>query len=107
MTSFADRLAFEITEGWAVKARANQLPPEDGWSIWLLLAGRGFGKTRVLSEMANSWAASGRYKRLALVAATAADARAVVVSTDIREHPASGDVAEWRDGLHVQRGGAR
>jgi phage terminase large subunit-like protein len=79
MTSFADRLAFEITEGWAVKARANQLPPEDGWSIWLLLAGRGFGKTRVLSEMANSWAASGRYKRLALVAATAADARDVLV----------------------------
>jgi phage terminase large subunit-like protein len=79
MTSFADRLASELTEGWWVKARANQLPPEGDWSVWLLLAGRGFGKTRVLSEMANSWAASGRYKRMALVAATAADARDVLI----------------------------
>jgi predicted phage terminase large subunit-like protein len=79
MTTFADRLASELTEGWWVKARKNQLPPEGDWSVWLLLAGRGFGKTRVLSEMANAWAASGRYKRMALVAATAADARDVLV----------------------------
>jgi phage terminase large subunit-like protein len=79
MTTFADRLASELTEGWIVKARANQLPPAGDWSVWLLLAGRGFGKTRVLSEMANSWAASGRHKRMALVAATAADARDVLV----------------------------
>jgi phage terminase large subunit-like protein len=69
MTTFADRLASELTEGWWVKARANQLPPAGDWSVWLLLAGRGFGKTRVLSEMANSWSASGLYKRLAIVAA--------------------------------------
>jgi phage terminase large subunit-like protein len=79
MTSFADRLASELTEGWTTKARANQLPPLGDWSVWLLLAGRGFGKTRVLSEMANSWAASGQYKRMALVAATASDARDVLV----------------------------
>ena len=71
MTTFADRLAAELTEGWAIKARANQLPPDGDWSVWLLLAGRGFGKTRVLSEMANSWAASKRCGRMALVAATA------------------------------------
>lgn len=58
MTTFAGRLASELTEGWAVKARPTQLPPEGDWSIWLLSAGRGFGKTRVLSEMANAWAAS-------------------------------------------------
>jgi hypothetical protein len=34
------------------------------------LAGRGFGKTRVLSEMANAWASSGQTKRIAIVAAT-------------------------------------
>src|SRR6516165_6496807 len=79
MTSFADRLASELVDGWWVKARPNQLPPDGAWSVWLLLAGRGFGKTRVLSEMANSWAASGQYKRMALVAATAADARDVLV----------------------------
>jgi len=45
----------------------------------MLLAGRGFGKTRVLSEMANLWATAGVCKRMALVAATAADARDVMV----------------------------
>jgi predicted phage terminase large subunit-like protein len=44
-----------------------------------MLAGRGFGKTRVLSEMCNAWAASGTCRRIALVAATAADARDVMV----------------------------
>ena len=77
--AFASRLASELTDGWLVTARASQLPPLGGWSIWMLLAGRGFGKTRVLSEMANSWAISGTCRRLALVAATAADARDVMV----------------------------
>ena len=79
MNSFAGRLAQELDGGWLVTARHNQLPPPGGWSIWLLLAGRGFGKTRVLAEMANSWAISGQCKRMAVVAATASDARDVIV----------------------------
>jgi phage terminase large subunit-like protein len=38
---------------WLATARPNQLPPPgDDWFIWVLLAGRGFGKTRSLSEFA-------------------------------------------------------
>jgi phage terminase large subunit-like protein len=78
--TFADRLADELTGGWLVTARQNQLPPPgDDWSVWLLSAGRGFGKTRVIAEQVNSWAASGSCKRIAIVAATASDARDVVV----------------------------
>ena len=77
--TFADRLASELSEGWLLKARPNQRLPEGDWSVFLLLAGRGFGKTRVLSETANSWAASGQYKRQAIVAATASDCRDVLV----------------------------
>ena len=73
MNTFARRLAAELEAGWRIIARPNQLPPDGDWQVWLLLAGRGFGKTRVLSEMANSWAASGQAKRIAIVAATAAD----------------------------------
>jgi phage terminase large subunit-like protein len=51
--NFADRLASELTHGWLATARPSQLAPSGDWSIWLLLAGRGYGKTRVLSEMAN------------------------------------------------------
>jgi len=30
---------------WQAQARAKQLPPEDPWTLWLIMAGRGFGKT--------------------------------------------------------------
>jgi phage terminase large subunit-like protein len=77
--ALAAGLASALETGWQVTARSNQLPPDGDWSIWLLLAGRGFGKTRVLSEMANAWASSGQTKRIAIVAATAADTRDVMV----------------------------
>jgi phage terminase large subunit-like protein len=79
-TAFADLLARELETGWATKARQNQVPPPgDDWFVWLLLAGRGFGKTRVLSEFAIAHANQTTTARIALVAATAADARDVVV----------------------------
>jgi len=76
---FADRLAAELEGGWHTVARANQLPPDGDWTVWLLLAGRGFGKTRTLAEWVNDQAASGQAKRIAIVAATASDCRDVVV----------------------------
>lgn len=77
--SIAAQLADALENSWRAKARPNQLPPPGDWSIWLLLAGRGFGKTRVLSEMCNNWATTGQCRRIAIVAATAADARDVMV----------------------------
>src|ERR1700720_740745 len=57
----------------------HQLPPPGDWFVWLLLAGRGFGKTRSLSEFVLDNVASGTAKRVAVVAATAGDARDVLV----------------------------
>ena len=34
------------TDGWRAVAREKQLPPPGDWFTWLLMAGRGFGKTR-------------------------------------------------------------
>jgi predicted phage terminase large subunit-like protein len=79
VNQFAARLAAELTDGWLAKARPNQLAPPGPWSVWLIISGRGWGKTRVLAEQTNSWAASGRARRIAIVAATAADARDVLV----------------------------
>lgn len=45
----------------------------------MVLAGRGFGKTRTGAEWVRDQVESGRCKRIALVAATAADARDVMV----------------------------
>lgn len=70
---------------WEFWARPNQLQPEGDWTTWLILAGRGFGKTRVGAETIRAWAcgdtplAAGHCSRIALVAETAADGRDVMV----------------------------
>src|SRR3989440_11777756 len=77
--AFAAQLADALEGGWPAIARPNQLPPPGDWQVWLLLAGRGFGKTRTLAEWVCQQAGSGQAGRIALVAATAADARDVLV----------------------------
>jgi len=72
-------------------ARANQRPPEGSWRTWLLLAGRGFGKTRTAAEWVRHEIAQGSMRRVALVGATAADVRDVMI-----EGP-SGLLASCRD----------
>lgn len=64
---------------WPFWARPKQLAPAGGWSYWLLLAGRGFGKTRSVTEWARHKAESMPGSRGAIVSATAADARDIVV----------------------------
>ena len=73
----AELLAFDAAfEAWAAD---GQLPPqEDGWRTWLMLAGRGFGKTRAGAEWVHQLAWS-KPMRIALVAATIDEARAVMV----------------------------
>lgn len=58
-------------------ARPSQRPPAGDWLVWLMLAGRGFGKTRSGAEWA--WRKARTQHRGALVAPTAGDARDVMV----------------------------
>ena len=62
-------------------ARPHQLPPpeSDYWSYWLVLAGRGWGKTRVAMEDAWWYGVSNPNARIALIAPTYADARDTMV----------------------------
>lgn len=64
---------------WSFWARHNQIAPAGNWTFWLLLAGRGFGKTRTGAEWINERVQSGLARRIALVAPTAADVRKVMV----------------------------
>lgn len=59
---------------WQSKqARSNQLPPETNWKTWLILSGRGWGKTRTGSEWIVWQALNNPKTRWAVVAATSAD----------------------------------
>jgi phage terminase large subunit-like protein len=64
---------------WKAHARENQRQPLGDWRVWLILAGRGFGKTRTGAETLREWVSQGLCKRLALVADTEDEARHVMV----------------------------
>lgn len=64
---------------WPLFRRQNQTPPSGDWSTWLLLAGRGFGKTRVLSEYTIDAVRAGQATRVAVAGRTSADVRDVLV----------------------------
>nr|WP_319235775.1 terminase family protein [Sphingomonas sp.] len=69
----------ELLWSWPFWARPAQLAPEGDWRTWLILAGRGFGKTRAGAEWVRAQAERSPEARIALVAATMAEARAVMV----------------------------
>jgi predicted phage terminase large subunit-like protein len=60
---------------WRITARPDQLTPEGDWLTWLILAGRGWGKTRTGAEDAAWYAVKHDGVRVAVVAPTYADAR--------------------------------
>jgi phage terminase large subunit-like protein len=64
---------------WSFWARPNQLPPPGNWTKWLILAGRGFGKTRSIVEFVQAEVEAGRARRIGIAGATASDVRDVLV----------------------------
>lgn len=69
----------EILHLWDFWARPKQRTPEGNWRIWLILAGRGFGKTRTGAEFIREQVNQGRAKHIALVGPTAATVRDTMI----------------------------
>ncbi len=62
---------------WDVNAREKQRLPTADFFVWLILAGRGFGKTRTGSETVRQWIKTN--DMVNLVGATADDARDIMI----------------------------
>ena len=67
--------AFTHRMRWLKTARPEQVTPPDDWRAWLILAGRGWGKTRTGAEDLAHYALWNPASRLAVIAPTYADAR--------------------------------
>ena len=80
VSGLSDAEAAALFYDWKAWARTSQLMPEGDWDGWLILAGRGYGKTRMGAEAICAEAVSGRSKRIGLVAETSADGRDVLVN---------------------------
>jgi len=69
----------ELLTRWPAWAHPGQLPPPGEWRAWLLMAGRGFGKTRAGAEWVSALARSEPSLRIALVGRTNDEVRKVMV----------------------------
>lgn len=69
--------ALQARAKWISEARPNQITPwrKEGWAVWLMLAGRGFGKTRAGAEDVSWYANCNPGHRIAIIAPTYSDAR--------------------------------
>jgi len=75
--SEAERRALD--EYWPAWAHEGQEPSDGDWRVWVLLGGRGFGKTRAGAEWVSGFARDNPGASIALVGATADEARRVMV----------------------------
>ena len=64
---------------WRFWARPKQIAPENDWGIWLLMTGRGFGKTRAGAQWVIEQAQTAN-QRIAIVGRIPADCRDVMVN---------------------------
>lgn len=79
---FADMSAEELAAieyAWRFWARPDQLAPPGDWRTWLILAGRGWGKTKTGAEWVRAEVESGRRRQLAIIGPTADAVRRVQV----------------------------
>ena len=79
-----DAALIENATAWEFLARPEQMPPEGDWRTWLMMGGRGSGKTRAGAEWVHGLASGtvpglGKDGRIALVAETFGDAREVMI----------------------------
>ena len=81
----ADNRLEHVFSLWPFNARSEQMPTCWNWTTWLLMGGRGSGKTRAGAEWVKGMALGDPYfttaavGRIALVGETYADAREVMV----------------------------
>lgn len=77
MATLNDETKAALAYHWPFWARANQIAPTGDWTYWLILAGRGFGKTRTGAETVRAWARD--CDMVNLIGATVDDARDIMI----------------------------
>jgi predicted phage terminase large subunit-like protein len=97
------RLAWAWRMNWFQKQHKHQvLPPGDWWSIWLMLAGRGAGKTRTAAEQIGWWAWENPGTRWLVAAPTSSDVRSTCFEGDsgLMTVIPSALIADYNKALH-------
>jgi phage terminase large subunit-like protein len=77
--SLTEKEAAELEYLWPAWARPKQLAPPGDWRTWLVLAGRGFGKTRTGGEFVRDEVDAGRARFIGIAGPTADDIRDAMI----------------------------
>lgn len=83
--SLSENEQSQLEYSWDFWARPNQREPKIPYKVLILLAGRGFGKSRTAAETVRGWVESGKYKHVAMVGANAADVRDTMVEATFKQ----------------------
>jgi phage terminase large subunit-like protein len=75
----AKQIAIAWRMKWLTQAHDHQILPHGDWAIWLLLGGRGAGKTRTSAEQIGWWAWEQPNTRWLVAAPTAMDVRGTCI----------------------------
>lgn len=77
LATLTDAQCAALLHDWPFWARPKQLPPPGDWRYWVILAGRGFGKTRTGAEWVRQQVKT--HSMVNLIGATADDARDIMI----------------------------
>ncbi len=91
----------ELNERWRQWAHSGQYPDDGDWRIWLIQAGRGYGKTRAGAEWVSALARGDASLRIALVGATIDDVRKVMIEGEsgLINVARVGEAVTWRSAI--------
>jgi len=89
-----------LLDSWDVWALPGQNAPPGDWHVWMIRAGRGFGKTRAGAEWVSNLARATPDARIALVGGTVDDVRRVMIEGEsgLMAVRHGGERIEWRSG---------
>src|SRR4051812_46934952 len=77
INALTDEQAQALVFDWSWHGRPDQQAPAGAWITWLILAGRGWGKTRTGAETVRQWVKE--YPYVNLIGATSDDARDIMI----------------------------
>lgn len=79
LESLSEKEKAWLIDHWRFWARPDQLAPDGAWTTWLVLGGRGAGKTRAGAEWIRGLVKQNAAGRIALVGETLGDVREVMI----------------------------
>jgi phage terminase large subunit-like protein len=88
------REAEAIDRDWTSWAHDGQLCPDGDWRTWMIMAGRGYGKTRAGAEWVADMASANPGLRIALVGASIDEVRRVMIDGESGLWAVAGDLIE-------------